>query len=355
MKPPAEFVARASLFTLSVAFTLIGLELGCRVWEGPYWLVHWPNRVWEHVRGQTDWPVCSHRYDARLGWAPNPGFTSPRYNVSADGYRVTLADDARLDGSPLLALGDSFTEGDEVADQETWPSYLQQSVGRTVVNAGVSGFGLDQIVLQAQRAVPTVHPGLIVVSFIANDLRRNELSRVWTLPKPYFELTNGVLELHPPATPSAACDSMPFWRRVLGWSMLVEAVLDRTRLFAHWYYQDIEVLPRGAGEGLACPLIQELAGLGIPTLVVSQFGRSHWRESENYRSEQRRLSLLVLACAAKAHLATLDLFDLVARGVEERGLDALYLGEHHSPEGNRMIARAIAAELMRLRLLPNGG
>jgi hypothetical protein len=49
---------------------------------------------------------------------------------------------------PVLVTGDSFSEGEEVKDGETWPAYLQGLLRRRVINAGVSGFALDQAVLR---------------------------------------------------------------------------------------------------------------------------------------------------------------------------------------------------------------
>ena len=54
-------------------------------------------------------------------------------------------------GAPILAVGDSFTFGDEVNDGQTWPAQLQLLTGRRVLNGGVSGYGFDQIVLRAEQ------------------------------------------------------------------------------------------------------------------------------------------------------------------------------------------------------------
>ena len=73
---------------------------------------------------------------------------------------------------PILALGDSYTYGEEVNNGETCSSILAALTGRKVLNAEVAGYGFDQIVLRAGLLAPTVHPSAVVVSFIADDLRR---------------------------------------------------------------------------------------------------------------------------------------------------------------------------------------
>ena len=70
--------------------------------------------------------------------------------------------------------------------------------------AGVAGFGFDQTVLRAEALAPALHPSTIVVSFIADDLRRTEFARLWSADKPWFDVENGALVLRgvpvPPRT-----------------------------------------------------------------------------------------------------------------------------------------------------------
>ena len=70
------------------------------------------------------------------------------------------------------------------------------AAGRRVLNAGVSGYGFDQIVLRAERSCRTSHPSKVVVGFIADDIVRTEMRRRWSAEKPYFDIQNGALVLH---------------------------------------------------------------------------------------------------------------------------------------------------------------
>jgi hypothetical protein len=113
------------------------------------------------------------------------------------------------------------------------------------------------------------------------------------------------------------------------------------------YFGDhARALPRGAGETLVCPLMQRLARLDVPTLVVAQYAAYGW-ENKAYGVEARRLSLLVLDCAAKAGLQTLDLFDMVDGTLRAGGRDSIFgpHADHQSPGGNRLTAGKIAAKL----------
>ena len=44
--------------------------------------------------------------------------------------------------------GDSFTQGNEVSDQDTYPAELERILGVPTANLGVSGYGPDQALLR---------------------------------------------------------------------------------------------------------------------------------------------------------------------------------------------------------------
>jgi hypothetical protein len=255
----------------------------------------------------------------------------------------------------VLATGDSYVHGNEVGDAETWPAYLQTMLGRRVINGGVTGYGLDQTVLRTERLTAELRPVVVVVSFIADDLNRNERSRAWGLEKPYFSLSGGYLTLHnvpapPSPDPSAA---LSFWERAFGWSVLVDTILTRLHWPETWPADSVRALPRGAGERMACPLMQRLAALSIPTLVVAQYEPADWGDDNDLKAGHRRQTDTVIRCAAEAGLAVLDTFDILSLHGGQTGLPALFEREGHlTPEGNRLTAHAIGEQFIRRGMLP---
>src|SRR5471032_2204184 len=122
-------------------------------------------------------------HDSLLGHVPNPGFSGSGFGASfhtidADGLRFCGEVPVSSDGS-ILAVGDSFTYGDEVRDQESWPAQLQRITGRHVLNGGVTGYGFDQIVLRAEQLAAVHKPFIIIVSFIPEDIKRTEMRCMW--------------------------------------------------------------------------------------------------------------------------------------------------------------------------------
>jgi hypothetical protein len=78
----------------------------------------------------------------------------------------------------IVALGDSFTMGYEVAAAETFSSVLEaelrsRGIPVEVMNAGVSGHSTAEECLYLERALLRYSPDLVLVSFYANDLVDN--------------------------------------------------------------------------------------------------------------------------------------------------------------------------------------
>jgi hypothetical protein len=238
--------------------------------------------------------------------------------------------------------------GDEAADTESWPAQLQTVLGWRTLNAGVSGYGLDQTVLLSERLATRLKPAALVVGFIADDVRRAEMSRMWGREKSYFELAGGELVLRNVPVPQTRDprEALTPLQRAFGWSVLLDTVLDRLRLRNRWYADEIRALPAGAGERLACPLMRRLSALGVPTLVVAQYLPSAW-DSAASGAEEHRIARVVLDCAGQAGLATLDLYGTIGDAVHAGGRDAVYAQWHPNRQGYRLIGEAVAAELQR--------
>jgi hypothetical protein len=340
-------IGRAALVLVSVLVSLLLLELGCRLWRGPSALFDWSNIILAERQATRDAGSGRMTRDSELGFVTRPGFSGDGVTYDRFGHRLSPAPAGMaLAEPPVLAVGDSYAHGDEVSDGETWAALLQPLIGRRTVNAGVSGYGLDQIVLRAEKEVRELKPAALVLVFIAEDLRRSEMSRVWGAEKPYFEPAAGTLTLRnvpvPPSPPPAA--TLDLWQRLFGWSVLVDTILRHKGWQYEWSIDHVRALPRGSGEAMACPLLKRLASLGVPTLVVAEYDPYVWKNAD-YAREQRRLSRTVLDCAREAGLGALDLFDAIDEGVTRDGYDAMFRSSHPGPLGHRIAAERIAEAL----------
>jgi hypothetical protein len=142
-------------------------------------------------------------YDPSTGWRPKPNLRDVRVfddkilNTNSRGLRGKkdfpyIKDKTRL---RILILGDSFTFGDEVSDNETYSYYLQQMLPHTeVINMGVHGYGHDQTLILLREEGVKYEPDIVILGFLPLDMPRNVL-KFRDFAKPRFVLERGELKL----------------------------------------------------------------------------------------------------------------------------------------------------------------
>ncbi len=94
-------------------------------------------------------------FDVDLGWAPEPGNQTSRMNYDWAGCRVgptPLARERNRGLKRVVCVGCSFTQGEEVADEEAWPYLLDVgSESHEVANLAMGAYGLDQALMRYRR------------------------------------------------------------------------------------------------------------------------------------------------------------------------------------------------------------
>lgn len=154
-------------------------------------------------------------FDEWLGWVPKPGIYGPHV-ITPDHFRKTEPDNFSRSGKKVLICGDSFTYCCGVLDNETWPYYLSEYTGWQITNAGVSGYGLDQTILRMEKVIDDILPEIVIISMIADDVSRCELSKR-THFKPYYSIVNGepVLCNHPVPSPADSPEEHRWYEKSL--------------------------------------------------------------------------------------------------------------------------------------------
>jgi hypothetical protein len=163
--------------------------------------------------GLTEFGACgtaatlsgpSMRFDSELGWTNAPCFHQASYfapggplSTDAMGFRgsqevTTNVPPGRL---RILCSGDSFTFGEGVGDDETWCRKLESADPHLeTVNAGVSGYGMDQMYLSYLRHGRQLSYDIQLLAFIPDDLRRMQLTSLGGYEKPILQIKGDRLE-----------------------------------------------------------------------------------------------------------------------------------------------------------------
>jgi len=344
----SKVLFRALLLLASTTLTLAGLELALRFAKGAGLAERPDPTAGVSMIGH----VYPGRYDPYLGYVPTPGAVSynpvwqTRARIDWKGLRSNGVEGAGPRGVPVLAVGDSFTYGDEVDDRDTWPAALERLLDRPVRNGGVFGYGFDQIVLRSEVLLDTVPADWLIVSLIADDVDRCEYSYRYGW-KPYFDVVEE--ELVRRNAPVPRPDERPpgdrGLRRILRASFLADFVLRRIDP-ADWLVRG-SVRVHDRGEDVSLLLVDRLAehaqarGHRILLLVQWVPGTSSRRTDPLVaRAHMRGIDVLLLEAPLREEInasgsSTADFFHVrEVNGAEQVG--------HMSASGNRWVAARIA-------------
>jgi hypothetical protein len=255
-------VINFSISLFSLLFTLLVLEIGLRVYVGEY---NFQNFL--EVKRDLFRAAYPSEFDTKLGWVPEVGV----HKENAWNTRVTILDGGirsngrkagTTNGEVVLAIGDSFTFGDQVSNDQTWPAILEDTGDVTVINGGVFGYGLDQSYLRMLTLADQYQPDIIVFSFIPDDIYRCELAERTSVPKPYFEVSgNDELELRNDHIPASfpAESTLDRFRQIAGYSFLAHKLA--LRVAPEYWLQGSWRSTRVHSDGakVACLIFRQLA------------------------------------------------------------------------------------------------
>jgi hypothetical protein len=162
------------------------------------------KRIWvqQHQQSGSDVYYTLDDYDPMRGWASKPNlrnakvFENKILNTNARGLRGTKDFAYGKNGRRrIVLLGDSFTFGEEVSDDETYAHFLQEMLPDVdVINLGVHGYGHDQMLIFFETEGVRYEPDIVILGFLKMDMERNLLS-FRDFAKPRFVVRGGQLEL----------------------------------------------------------------------------------------------------------------------------------------------------------------
>ncbi|MCP4361379.1 MAG: hypothetical protein GY796_25495 [Chloroflexi bacterium] len=269
-------VLNLSISLTTVIFMLLAIELGARIVKSEPVLQIKDYRGTVQDLYREDQPV---QYDALLGWLPQVGYAGAdnkwktQVTILADGVRANGRASDNLQTPPILAVGDSFTFGDEVSDDETWPAILESLSGQQVINGGVFAYGVDQSFLRMQNLLPLYQPEIVVMSFIPDDIRRTEYSVALGASKPYFQIVDDKLQLmNTPVPQEVEQKQESFLHRLLGYSFLTHKVMMKVN--PSWWLTGrswSEGSTGNSGAEISCAIFQQLADVATENGVSNVY------------------------------------------------------------------------------------
>src|SRR5271157_1288672 len=183
-------------------------------------------------RQHEEWTGKYATYHPTRGWAVIPDvknmtpFGKGKFvNTNSKGLRgKTEYDYSRAPGKQrILVLGDSFTFGTDVSDDETYSHYLEPALPNTeVLNLGVQGYGQDQMLLYLKEEGIKYHPDIVILGFAFMDTYRN-LWKFFAFAKPKFEMEADGLKLTnvPVPTPEQVLAEEPYRSKAIDFTVIL--------------------------------------------------------------------------------------------------------------------------------------
>ncbi|HEX5052981.1 MAG TPA: GDSL-type esterase/lipase family protein [Planctomycetota bacterium] len=161
----------------------------------------WTN--WQATGQLPPLKELSHcEYDPELGWRHLankvvPDLYGKGLTLTTNSQHLRGTRDCSLQDTEntyrILCLGDSFTMGYGVGDEDTYPAQLaQQHPAIDTINMGLGGYGIDQCYLWYERDGTKFDVDVLLFAFIIGDFfRMNPWGNVADMGKPVLELVDG--------------------------------------------------------------------------------------------------------------------------------------------------------------------
>ncbi len=276
---------KARLLFFNVALALVAAALPCLVAELTLRLLSPP----------PDTPGLYAKVSSEMEWSGRPHGQGLQAGVSVSFNRFGLRDRERSmepsrETVRILALGDSVTFGQGVAEEEAYPRMTETLLnshtdGRPpveVLNFGIPGYNTVQELAQLRELGLAFHPRVVVVGFLYNDV----------------EPTEGGRRSQTAGGADAAPDALPLARRFGSGINTSVVFLKQHSLFFAWLTPRLGVVLRPLG----------VKGLGQVGEIKDQYADSNfnWRRVQTALldmkrlCDERRIQLVVVIIPAMA-------------------------------------------------------
>ena len=297
------------------------------------------NWVQEHQKHGMEAYYTFDMYDASKGWIPKPNlrdvktFDNKTLNTNSKGLRgkTDFPYTKNKDKVRILILGDSFTFGDEVSDDETYSAHLQAMLPHTeIINMGMHGYGHDQMLILFREEGIKYQPDIVILGFLPLDMSRN-LLRFRDFAKPRFVLDRGELKL--------TGSPVPRPEEILQWDWTRPRIVDIFSTLQH-RVKKISGLQKTEMEEITTAILKEMISLiesihAVPILAYLPRGKEIATDIAVMEDEAYMFSMCELNEKAKCFSTRPYFAEKIAKGetFKSRG--------HWEPAGHRTVAEAL--------------
>jgi hypothetical protein len=303
-----------------------------------------------------------------------PGVFTFAYHNNSLGWRGSREyPEAKTTLYRVLMLGDSFTYGIGVNDDQTFAALVEKELRAEhlsveVLNAGCPGKGTDYELKLFQTVGRQFHPDLTVLCFFGNDFQDNERGEYYNIGR------HGKIQVKPlecnRSLIKTVLDHLPGYNWLISWSQAanlvkqagVELLVNRAARNGSDVANGLVVAYKRTANGYATPANKKLTQIYVEQLNAAAKGAGgalmmfyvpisqevrQYRQSRTISSDERAIQRI----AADNGMVLWSLTPLLAHSGQP--IDRLYYKEGHWTAAAHALAASYMSRLIQRRLLQN--
>lgn len=329
----------AMLLVIELSFRIIGSIKDCVEGESCKF-----EKIFFSEKNNTSLPLDLVIYDYKLGYVLSPGWSGRINNLYWKDSEVNIdAEGFRSNGNYIfsedlhLAVGDSFTFGNQLSDNETWVSCLEKKTGVKVLNGGIFGYGAAQSVLRAEEVLKK-NKSISKIYFsvlVGDDIYRDLMSYRTGYPKPFLTKNNEKIEwVFPKSFDTPGTKNNPRWH-LLQYSYFYTYFSQRYFLFPNFsssnfsYRESYDI----ENQEIIDFVLNSLKKINREVLIILQYPKE--LKNNSIRKERK----LWLSSLEKLNLKKVDTYNVL---IEKQKLspEDIWYG-HHTKYGNKIVCEEI--------------
>ncbi len=323
------------------------------------WRLEWIKRKVDE-KGNPKMDFFYAKHDPLLGWRLTPNidkvqtFYEKELTTNSKGIRSKVEYNYQRPAGKvrILILGESFTFGTEVGDEETYPYYLQKILpSAEVINFGVFGYGFDQMLLYLKEEGLKYNPDIVIIPFLEIDKNRSLLG-FRDYAKPYFVIENHKLSLKnvPIAAPEETYKNEFFRSKLID----IIKIVHRNILVKTGAYQKQE---DEINQAIFHELVDTIKNAGaVPVFAYLQGIRDVIKKQTMSEKDSKFFEYWdkegVHCIYLLSYIREVNAMQIKAMGLEGKTVAVQRKHGHFSPRENNIIAVGIKDYLSKNHLIP---
>ncbi len=310
-----------------------------------------------HFKPNQKWNIGVSRLSSKLGYEPRsnidlvlnaPGWSNIKLSTDVNGFRNSYPNpNAKF---KVLTVGDSFTWGDQVNDNDTWQSCLNKQLNEfEFINAGVFGYGTAQALMRSEEIMKRKNYDFVILqTLVGHDFLRDQLDIRDGFVKPYLRKLEGdIVVIPPPSANTPNTKYGPSKVSLVDYFLLNLTFLRNPRFFTNKIYLNIldknngNIDRRGKGSASVGDIIDYTVKVSskqnYPIIWLLQYSKEL---NENILEERK----LIIKTLKKYNMSFIDTFETLHRNQKYK-VDQLW-NIHHTPLGNMLTCQKISKDLI---------